>query len=203
MERQSSSRPAPIAARRPDHYRLASAPRPSRLKAPPNPLPAPPPAFDIAPATSAGDLAAVAGLFRAYAASLSIDLNHQAFDAELAALPGPYRAPAGALLLAKGADGAPLGCIALKPLDDPGGEGAACEIKRLYVRPEARGAGLGQALVAAILAAASTAGHAEIKLDTLAEMTAARALYRRFGFTDIPDYGTFPYPGLICLGRRI
>ena len=55
------------------------------------------PAFDIAPAATAADLAAIAGLFRDYAASLSIDLNLQAFDAELAALPGPYRAPAGAL----------------------------------------------------------------------------------------------------------
>lgn len=156
-------------------------------------------AFEIAPAATAADLAAVAGLFRDYAASLSIDLNLQAFDAELAALPGPYRPPSGALLLARGPTGAPLGCIALKQLDDAG----AGEIKRLYVRPEARGAGLGEALVAAILAAAKTAGHAQIKLDTLAEMTAARALYRRFGFTDIPDYGTFPYPGLICLGRGI
>jgi len=162
-------------------------------------LPAPLPAFEIAPATTPEDLAAVAGLFRDYAASLSIDLNLQAFDAELAALPGPYRPPSGALLLAGAPNGAPLGCIALKPLDQAG----AGEIKRLYVRPEARGVGLGEALVAAIVAAAQSAGHAEIKLDTLPEMTPARALYRRFGFADIPDYGTFPYPGLICLGRRI
>ena len=161
------------------------------------------PEFEIFPATTAADLAAVAGLFRAYAASLSIDLNLQAFDAELAALPGPYRPPTGALLLARAPDAAPVGCIALKPLGPPGGGDGVCEIKRLYVRPEARGAGLGEALVARIIVAARGAGHGEIKLDTLAEMTAARALYRRFGFVDIPDYGTFPYPGLICLGRRI
>ena len=159
--------------------------------------------LEISSATTAADLAAVAALCRAYAASLSIDLNLQAFDAELAALPGPYRPPAGALLLARDPAGAPLGCIALKPLGSPRSEDGACEIKRLFVRPEARGAGLGEALVAAIVAAAKAAGHGEIKLDTLAEMTAARALYRRFGFVDIPDYGTFPYPGLICLGRRI
>ena len=162
------------------------------------------PDFKISPASTAADLAAVAGLFGDYAASLSIDLNLQAFDAELAALPGPYQAPAGALLLARGPNtrvqsAAPLGCIALKPLDGDG----VCEIKRLYIRPEARGAGLGEALVAAVVAAAKAAGHAEIRLDTLAEMTAARALYRRFGFVDIAPYGTFPYPGLICLGRRV
>ena len=157
------------------------------------------PAFAIAPAATPADLAAVAGLFGDYAASLGIDLNLQAFDAELAVLPGPYRPPSGALLLARGPDGAPLGCIALKPLDDPG----VCEIKRLYVRPEARGARLGEALVAAILDAARAAGHREVKLDTLPDMTPARALYRRFGFTDIPPYGTFPYPGLICLGRGV
>ena len=157
------------------------------------------PAFDIAPAATAADLAAIAGLFRDYAASLSIDLNLQAFDAELAALPGPYRAPAGALRLARSAAGDPWGCVALKPLGDDG----VCEIKRLFVRPEARGAGLGEALVSEVLAAARAAGHAEVKLDTLAEMAPARALYRRFGFVDIPPYGTFPYPGLICLGRQL
>ena len=159
------------------------------------PLPDP----DSHPASTAADLAAIAGLFGDYAASLGIDLGAQGFEAERAALPGPYRPPSGALLLALGVDGAPLGCVALKPLDEAG----VCEIKRLYVRPEARGAGLGEALVTEVLAAARAAGYAEVKLDTLAEMTAARALYRRLGFIDIPPYGTFPFPGLICLGRRL
>jgi GNAT superfamily N-acetyltransferase len=145
------------------------------------------------------DLADVARLFQAYAASLSIDLSRQSFDQELAALPGPYRPPLGELLLARDAGGAPVGCVAVKPLDDDG----VCEIKRLYVAPAGRGAGVGQALVAAIITAAEGAGHRQIKLDTLAEMTAARALYGRFGFAEIPNYGTFPYPGLICLGRRL
>jgi GNAT superfamily N-acetyltransferase len=155
--------------------------------------------FEIRPAVDAAALSAVAGLFRDYAASLSIDLGPQAFDAELAALPGPYRAPGGVLLLACDPVGAPAGCVALKPL----GEAGACEIKRLFVRPVARGAGLGEALVAAVIAFARRAGYRQIKLDTLAEMIGARALYRRLGFVDIPDYGTFPYPGLICLGRTL
>ena len=155
--------------------------------------------FAIEPALDPGALAAVAGLFREYAGSLSIDLGLQAFDAELAALPGPYRSPAGVLLLARDAAGAPVGCVALKPLDEAG----VCEIKRLFVRPSGRGAGLGEALVAAIIAFARAAGYRQIKLDTLAEMTGARALYRRLGFVDIPDYGTFPFPGLICLGLSL
>src|SRR5215831_9270511 len=88
----------------------------------------------------AADLAAVRTLFRDYAASLSVDLAYQDFAAEVAGLPGAYAPPRGALVLAREGAGAAVGCVALRPMDEPG----AAEIKRLYVTPQGRGAGLGR-----------------------------------------------------------
>jgi putative acetyltransferase len=152
--------------------------------------------FTIAPAET-GELADAAALFRAYAAALDVDLGFQGFEQELADLPGAYAPPQGALLLARGEDDA-LGCIALRRLDE-----SACEMKRLYVRPAARGTGLGRALVAAVLAEAARLGYREIKLDTLPQLDAAIALYRSFGFQPIPPYGDHPYEGTLCFGKIV
>src|SRR6187402_1822265 len=97
----------------------------------------------IISATTPAELAAAATLFQAYADALDIDLAYQDFTRELAALPGKYAPPRGALLLAVDGDGTALGCVALRPF----GDGDACEMKRLYVAPAARGTGLGRALV--------------------------------------------------------
>ena len=98
--------------------------------------------FHIDPAATPDDLLVVAQLFGGYAASLPVDLGYQDFAAELAGLPGKYAEPKGALLLARDEAGAPLGCIALRPLDD-----GVCEMKRLFLVPEARGLGLGLSLI--------------------------------------------------------
>ena len=81
---------------------------------------------------------AIAGqLLEEYAASLEVDLDFQNFAGELAGLPGDYRRPEGALLLGfEGGD--PVGCVAFRR-QEPG----AAEMKRLYVRPSARGGGWG------------------------------------------------------------
>jgi putative acetyltransferase len=152
--------------------------------------------FTIAPAET-GELADAAALFRAYAAALDVDLGFQGFEQELADLPGAYAPPQGALLLARGEDDA-LGCIALRRLDE-----SACEMKRLYVRPAARGTGLGRALIAAALAEATRLGYREITLDTLPQLDAAIALYRSFGFQLIPPYGDHPYEGTLCFGKIV
>ena len=138
-------------------------------------------------------------LFRAYATSLDVDLGYQDFDAELAGLPGKYAPPAGELLLARDPAGGALGCVALRPLDVPG----ACEMKRLYVAPAARGRGLGRGLVAAVLAAARAAGYAEIRLDTLPSMAEAATLYRRFGFEPISPYYPTPVAGTLFFARPL
>ena len=153
--------------------------------------------FLIAPARSATEMISAAALFRAYAATLPVDLAPQGFSQELESLPGVYGPPGGELLLAKRGDHV-LGCIALKPLA-PG----VAEIKRLFVRPRERKAGLGKALVTAAITTAKELGYIEVKLDTLPEMTAAIALYKSFGFAPIPPYGSHPYPGLVTLGKYL
>lgn len=147
------------------------------------------PAFTIVPARSASDIALVAGLFREYGASLGIDLSFQQFDQELAALPGEYGEPMGALLLARAGD-APAGCVGLRPLED-----GICEMKRLYVRPSCRGMKIGEALAAAVIAAARDRGYGRMRLDTLPSMHAARAMYGRLGFVEIPAYRFNPVEG--------
>lgn len=157
-----------------------------------------PASFTIAPAATASEIADIARLFRAYAATLSFDLCFQDFEGELAGLPGRYAPPEGALLLARGANGMPIGCVAMRPL----GEGIA-EMKRLYVAPEGRGLGIGRALAAAVIAAARAAGHRDMRLDTLPELPAALALYRSFGFEVIPPYYETPVGGTIFMGLRL
>jgi GNAT superfamily N-acetyltransferase len=152
--------------------------------------------FTVSPARSAIEMTSAAALFRAYAKALPVDLAPQGFSAELKSLPGPYAPPAGELLLAKRGDHV-LGCIGLKSLAPPD----VAEIKRLFVRPQARGAGVGKALVEAAIKTAQALGYRELKLDTLPEMAGAIALYKRFGFAPIPPYGSHPYPDLVTLGK--
>jgi len=157
------------------------------------------PRFDIRPARTPDDLAAVAALFRAYAASLPVGLDYQDFDAELAGLPGKYAPPAGELLLARDAAGAPLGCVALRALAVDG----ACEMKRLYLDPAARGSGLGRALAGHIVETARRLGYRELRLDTLPGMGAAQALYAGMGFTEIAPYYAPTPAGTVFLALRL
>lgn len=151
--------------------------------------------YSLARAAGPQDLEAVADLFRAYASSLPIDLTYQDFAGEVAGLPGAYGPPAGALLLARSADGAPLGCVALRPLDEAG----ACEMKRMYVAPEARGLGVGRALAEAILGEARGLGYGLMRLDTLPSLTAALGLYAGLGFRRTSAYYDTPVAGTVFL----
>jgi GNAT superfamily N-acetyltransferase len=138
-------------------------------------------------------VATARGLFSEYAGSLGIDLCFQNFDAELAALPGEYVAPGGALLVAV-VDGEPAGCGALRALPDADYPNA-CEMKRLFVRPAFRRTGLGRQLAQRLVDLATQAGYNHLLLDTLDTMEAAREMYASLGFEEIPPYYFNPIPG--------
>lgn len=136
-------------------------------------------------------------LIREYAESLTFDLGFQGLDEELAALPGAYAPPRGRLLVARSGNRS-VGCVALRALDTE-----TAELKRLWMRPEARGSGAGRKLVAQAVAAARTIGYASIRLDTTPEMGAAQALYRSLGFAEIEPYRPNPVPGTTYLELRL
>lgn len=134
-------------------------------------------------------VAVVRDLFHEYARAIGTDLEYQGFTAELAALPSPYVPPAGALLLAQAGHDA-AGCVAMRP-----SVGQAAEMKRLYVRPTFRSHRLGERLVNAVIHTAREAAYRELRLDTLASMVPAQALYERLGFIEIPPYNSNHLPG--------
>jgi ribosomal protein S18 acetylase RimI-like enzyme len=136
---------------------------------------------------------AARAILREYAAALGVDLCFQDFEAELAGLPGDYASPGGALLLAF-VDGRLAGCGALRPLADAD-YANACEMKRLYVRPDFRGRGVGRILAQALVDRAREAGYSNMLLDTLDDMESARGLYETLGFEEIPPYYFNPIPG--------
>lgn len=147
----------------------------------------------IAPPAFPDDLVALRSLFQDYATGLGVNLCFQNFEAELEGLPGDYTEPRGALLMAT-VDGVPVGCCALRPLDNVD-YANACEMKRLFVRPEFRRLGLGRHLAEDIMELARMAGYDCLLLDTLNDMETARALYQELGFEEIPPYYFNPIEG--------
>jgi len=136
----------------------------------------------------------VKDIFLEYVRSPTVSLDYQDYEAEFAGLPGKYASPHGRLLLAWQGDSV-VGCAALRQVDQ-----TTCEMKRVYVRPAARGTQLGRRLVERILLEAKAAGYARICLDVLPEFTAALQIYLSFGFTDAPPVSFNPVPGTRFLG---
>jgi len=160
----------------------------------------------IRQAASAADIARARALMQEYADSLNVDLCFQGFAAELAGLPGAYAPPRGRLLLA-GTSGSAFGCIALRPLVTGPDESMATtpvgEIKRLYVQPAQRAGHWGRRLAAALIAEAQAIGYRELKLDTLARMAPARALYAQLGFRECAAYYANPLPEVMYMSLTL
>ena len=139
-------------------------------------------------------IAEIRELFIEYAQSLGFSLCFQNFDQELANLPGDYAPPSGRLLLAT-YEGHRTGCVALHKLDD-----STCKMKRLYLRPQFRGKGLGRVLADRIIAEARAIGYQRMRLDTVEPvMKDAVAMYRKIGFREIAPYCANPIPGALYM----
>jgi GNAT superfamily N-acetyltransferase len=146
--------------------------------------------FAVAEALDAESVEACRELFTEYQQGLGVSLCFQGFDQELATLPGAYARPRGRLLLAR-VVGEPAGCVGLRPLGD-----RDAEMKRLYVRPHARGMGLGRVLAECVIDEARALGYLTLKLDTLPGMAEAQHLYRELGFIDAAPYNDNPVSGV-------
>jgi GNAT superfamily N-acetyltransferase len=148
----------------------------------------------ITPVDQPSEIALVRDLFLEYANSLGFSLCFQGFDTELAGLPGDYAPPEGRLLLAE-YDGRLAGCGALHKLK-PG----ICEMKRLYLRPEFRGKGLGRKLAERLIGEAHSIGYHTMRLDTVEPlMKDAVALYSSLGFRQIAPYRENPIAGAMYM----
>jgi GNAT superfamily N-acetyltransferase len=151
---------------------------------------------EIVPVTTES-LSAAKGLFREYWDSFGFTPCFQNFDAELVSLPGKYAPPEGRLALAL-IGGEPAGCVALRPID-----AARCEAKRLYVRPQFRGLGIGRALLHWVIAEARSAGYREMLADTMPVMERAVSMYEDLGFERTGPYASDATPGAIYIRLQL
>ena len=138
----------------------------------------------IRPAATPEDFAAARALIAEYIEWLPFELDFQDHESELADLTNHYAAPGGTLLLAFNDHDDAIGTVGVRRW----GEGIA-ELKRMYVRPEGRGSGLGRRLAEVAISFARDAGYSAIRLDSdQASMPEANRLYEQLGFVDIDRY---------------
>ena len=150
--------------------------------------------FELQQAEFPEQIASIRQLFLEYANSLSFSLCFQSFEKELAELPGDYAPPAGRLLLVT-ANHQPAGCVALHRIAPE-----VCEMKRLYVRQQFRGKGLGRMLAKRVIADAREIGYQKLRLDTVEPlMRDAVAMYRKLGFREIAPYRENPIDGALYM----
>lgn len=139
----------------------------------------------------------VKNLIKEYSSRLGRDLSFQNIDDELNNPAHKYTAPEGELLVAIDNDKV-LGMVAYHRHSD-----VRCEMKRLYVQPNARGMHLGSALITEILAHAKNAGYKEMVLDTIVPLKAAISLYKKHGFEECEAYYHNPMDDVIYMQKQL
>lgn len=135
-------------------------------------------------------------IFREYEKWLGLDLCFQGFEEEMRSLPGRYARPDGRLILAY-KDDELAGGIALRKIED-----GICEMKRLYLRENSRGGGIGRELIEKLIEEARKIGYKKMRLDTFPpKMGKAVKLYESHGFYEIPPYYENPYDGVLYMEK--
>ena len=147
--------------------------------------------FNIIKARTDREIQLARELFLEYEEYLNVDLCFQDFEKELASLPGEYSPPNGELLVAF-SEGHPAGCAAIRKIDE-----GICEMKRLFVKPQYRGAGLGKLLAESIINEALDKNYSLMRLDTLERLKEAINLYESLGFKQTDAYYNNPLKGVV------
>ena len=147
--------------------------------------------FKIKFAESKKDFFNAKQLFKEYSDSLEFSLSFQNIDKELDNLPGKYSKPDGCIILAWDNFDS-IGCIGMRPID-----GLKCEIKRLYLKPNYRGLGLGMLLTKKIISYSKERKYVKAYLDTTSKMKKAISIYKSLGFVEISPYYNNPLPDVI------
>jgi len=150
--------------------------------------------FEVVRAVFPDDLKDVLDLYHEYIGSTSVDLSFQGNEEEFNKLAEKYNSSYSKIFLLK-KDSKAVGCAAFRKLDEN-----TCEMKRVYIRPSARGCNQGAKLVDRVLREAVASGYEKICLDVLPEFKTALQLYRSYGFTDHPPVTNNPVPGTHFLG---
>jgi ribosomal protein S18 acetylase RimI-like enzyme len=148
--------------------------------------------IDIREASTDAEIAMARALMGEYQAIPGIAECVVGFEEEMAGLPGRYAPPDGILLLAYRGNEA-VGCGAFRKNAD-----GIAEMKRLYVRPAARGSGAGRLMVETLIERARERGYRAMRLDTLPFMTKAIAIYRARGFREIERYPGSTHGEALC-----
>lgn len=155
--------------------------------------------WKIIEAAKAAHYTAAFGLFKEYVASLDFDLDFQNIDHELTILPAMYGPPGGVLFLVE-VEGDPVGCAALRPIENA----TTCELKRMYLRPVYRGHGIGKSIMKKSLEKARLLGYTTMKLDTIGyKMPWAVGLYKSYGFRETAPYNHNPHDGVMYFERQL
>lgn len=149
----------------------------------------------ITKAQSPENLEQTRELFCEYQKEIDVDLCFQSFEEELTGLPGKYAEPEGVILLAYWKLQL-AGCVALRPIQE-----GICEMKRLFVRREFKGKGIGKALALAIIQEGKDRNYRKMHLDTLERLQPAVRLYQKLGFTPIDAYYNNPFEGVVYFSK--
>jgi putative acetyltransferase len=150
--------------------------------------------MDIVCVNSPQEINEIRGLFREYEAFFDVDLWFQQFESEQASIPGKYAPPDGMLLLARNGQEV-FGCGARRRFGSI--QKRTCEMKRLYVRPKARGLGIGRDLAGRLIREGLRLCYSTMVLDTLDRLKAAMCLYQSLGFMLTEPYYDNPLSGVV------